>query len=326
MKRIVILGLMLLKIVIAGIITAAFAAVEEPTYAERLGWDAGERVLIVHADDAGMSLATNLATIETLEDGVVNSVSVMMPTPWVSHWRDYMDENPDVDMGLHLTLTSEWAPYRWRPVAGTLPGLLDPDGYMWSGVGDVLVHASPDEVEQEIRAQIELARRMDLSITHLDSHMGTLFEPEFIERYVEVGIKEQIPVLMPGPTEAERRGFEWVDQARAMAERVWKSGLPVIDYIHTDSYGWKTTDKVDHYVEAIRNLEPGITQMIVHPTKPDTVVDVITGGREHLYGDYHALVDPRVKETLEEEDIILTTWRELMERRREAGVEENTGR
>jgi len=306
-----------LTIAIAGMMMAALAVAEEPTYAERLGWDAEDRVLIMHADDAGMSLATNRATIETLEDGVVNSVSVMMPTPWVTHWRDYVEQNPEVDTGLHLTLTSEWGPYRWRPVAGPLPGLLDPDGYMWSSVSDVVEHATPDEVEQEIRAQIELARRMDLPITHLDSHMGTLFEPEFIERYIEVGIEEQIPILMPGPAEAERRGVEWVDLARAMAERVWEGGLPVIDYIHTDSYDWKTVDKVDHYIEAIRDLEPGITQMIVHPTKPDPVVDVITDGREHLYGDYHALIDPRVKEALEEEDIILTTWRELMERRRE---------
>ncbi|MFP4173249.1 MAG: polysaccharide deacetylase family protein [Candidatus Hydrogenedentota bacterium] len=306
-----------LTIAITGIMMAAIAGAEEPTYAERLGWEAEDRVLIMHADDAGMSLSTNLATIETLEDGVVNSVSVMMPTPWVSHWRDYVKENPDVDTGLHLTLTSEWRPYRWRPVAGSLPGLLDPEGYMWSNTGGVAAHATPDEVEQEIRAQIELARRMDLPITHLDSHMGTLFEPAFIERYVEVGIEEQIPILMPGPAEAERRGVEWADQARAVAQRVWDSGLPVIDYIHTESYGWKTVDKVDLYIEAIRNLEPGITQMIAHPTKPDPVVDVITDGREHLHGDYHALIDPRVEEALEEEGIILTTWRELMQRRQQ---------
>ena len=305
-------------VVAVAVLTAFGAAADEPTYAERLGWGPEDRVAIIHSDDIGMSLATNLATIETLEAGTVTSVSVMMPTPWVTHWRDtYVEDNPDVDMGLHLTLTSEWGPYRWRPVANPdeVPGLIDEEGYMWPGVSDVVENATPDEVETEIRAQIDLARRMGLPITHLDSHMGTLFEPEFVERYVQVGIDEGIPMLMASPAEAERRGLEWIDEARAIADMVWDAGLPVIDAIHTDSYDWKTTDKVDLYVETIRNLEPGITEIIVHPTKPDPVIDVVTGGRDHLYGDYFALISDEVKQAIEEEGVILTTWKELHERR-----------
>jgi hypothetical protein len=113
-----------------------------------------------------------------------------------------------------------------------------------------------------------------------------------------------------------------VELLRAMAERVWTAGLPVIDYVHTDSYDWKTTEKIPQYSEAIRNLKPGITEMIVHCTKPDEVIDVITGKREHLYGDYYAMISPELKRVIEEEGIILTTWRELKERRRQIGQKE----
>ncbi len=306
-------------VVLGVLFAAAFgsAAEETQTYAERLGWGAEDRVLMIHSDDIGMSHATNQATIESLEKGIVTSISVMMPTPWVSEWRAYMEENPDVCMGLHLTHTNEWDPYRWGPVAGRdeVPGLVDPHGYMWPSVGDVVENATPDEVETEIRAQIELARRMDLPISHLDSHMGTLYDPKFIERFVEVGIDEQIPVMFPSPEAAVARGLDWAEAAQLLADRLWEAGLPIIDEIHTDSYNWKTTDKVDEFVDAIRNLEPGVTVMIVHPTKPNPVIDVITDGREHLYGDYYALISDEVKQAIEDEDIILTTWKELHERR-----------
>ncbi len=300
---------------------AADAADEEEAsnYAERLGWGADDRVLIIHSDDMGMSHASNQATIELIEKGIVTSASAMMPAPWVSEWREYVDGNPGVCTGLHLTLTSEWDPYRWGPVAGrkAVPGLVDPDGYMWSNVKLVVENATPDEVEKEIRAQIELARRMGLSITHLDSHMGTLYQPEFIERFVKAGIDEQIPIMFPSPREAEKRDLEAVEMVQNLGELLWNAELPIIDYIHTDSYNWKTTDKVDLYVEAIRNLEPGITVMIVHPTKPNPVIDIITNSREHLYGDYYALLSDEVKQAIEEKNIILTTWKELHERRRQ---------
>jgi len=296
------------------------------TYAEKLGWDEGDRVLIIHSDDAGMSLANNEGTAEALDYGLVTSVSVMMPCSWVPDWAEYMKENPDTDMGLHLTLTSEYDGYRWGPVAGkpAVPGLADHQGCLWDNVQQVVDNATPDEVEREIRAQIDRAETMGLPITHLDSHMGTLFRPEFIGRYIKVGIEKQIPVLMVGPGGAPSEDAAGRREALAQAaQTVWDGGLPVIDYIHGDSYDWKTTDideKVAHYVDAIENLRPGITEMIIHCTKPNDVIGVINGNRDFLYGDYYAMIDPRVKEAIEREGIILTTWRELKERRDKVGA------
>ncbi len=291
----------------------AVPALAEPTYGERLGWKADDRIVIIHCDDVGMSYANNEGAREALAYGLVTSVSVMMPCPWVPGWLAYTKEHPDVDSGLHLTLTSEYDHYRWTPLAGEnqVPGLTDIMGCLHDGVKDVEEKATPDEFELEIRAQIDRARTMGLPVTHMDSHMGTCFRPKFVERYVKVAIEEQIPILM-----APRAG--------EFAKKTWEGGLPVLDHIHTDSYNWKTTnidEKVGLYVDAIRNLKPGITYMIIHCTKPDGMIGIINGNRDFLYGDYQAMIDPRTKKAVEEEGIILTTWKELKARRDKVGKE-----
>jgi predicted glycoside hydrolase/deacetylase ChbG (UPF0249 family) len=276
------------------------------SYGERLGWGPEERIAIFHVDDAGMSHASNRGTIEALEFGIATSCSVMMPCGWVPGFAEYLQEHPETDAGLHLTFTSEWDAYRWGPVAGkpAVPGLVDSMGCMWDGVQEVIDNGSPEEVETEIRAQIDRALTMGIQPTHLDSHMGTLFEsPEFVQRYVKVGLEKGIPILWVA-------GF-----SEEIEARLWEGGLPIIDHVHTDSYGWKTTEKSDDYIDAIKNLKPGITEIIMHCTKPDDVIPVITGNRDHLYGDLNAMIDPKVKTAIEEEGIILTTWRELKARR-----------
>ncbi len=301
MKKILSVQLVLLLAI------ASFADTSSKTYGERLGWSPTDRILIIHSDDMGMSHASNAGTIEALEYGLVTSVSMMMPCPWVAEFADYVKKNPNTDIGLHLTLTSEYDFYRWMPVAGksVVPGLADQQGCLWDNNRLVSEHASADEVETEIRAQIDRAVTMGIQPTHMDSHMGTIFDnPEYAERYVKVGLEMGIPVLMVA-------GFP-------ISEKVWEGGLPVIDHIHGESYDWKTTEKVPYYTEAIRNLKPGITEMIIHCTKPNDVIPIINGGRDHLYGDYTAMISPEVKKAIEEEKIILTTWRELKERRDKA--------
>ena len=305
-------------IVLTLVYVMAFSSEAEKTYAERLGWGPEDRVLIIHCDDGGMSHASNMGAIEALEYGLVTSVSAMMPCSWVSEFAEYVKKHPATDVGIHLTFTSEWYGYRWGPVAGkpAVPGLADEQGCLWDNVGLVVKNATPDEIETEIRAQIDRAETMGLPITHLDSHMGTLFfNPAFFERYVTVGIEKQIPILIASPKGLERELGPRAKLLGDMVERVWKAGLPVIDFIHTASYDWKTTEKIPRYIEAIRNLKPGITEMIIHCTKPDDVIGVITNKRDHLYGDYYAMISPDVKKVIEEEGVILTTWRELKERR-----------
>lgn len=313
MKRLIIAAALLVSV-------CGMARAQDETYAEKLGWPKGSRVLMIHADDAGMSHASNLGVIETLEAGVVTSISIMMPCSWVPEIVAYLKEHPEVDAGLHLTMTSEWTPYRWGPVAGrgAVPGLVDAQGYMPDGVREVVQNATPDEVEQEIRAQIALAERMGIEITHIDSHMGALYStPEIFERYAKVAVEKQLPLLVAGGhgTKVKEGDAEAFAQLQPFIQQLWDAGLPVLDDIDTSSYSWKDSDNKPEYIDLIRNLKPGVTWVNCHPTKPGEEGEEITEGRELLFADYRAMIDPEVMEVIKEEGIILTTWRELKQRR-----------
>jgi hypothetical protein len=334
----------------------------EPTYAERLGWKAGERVVIIHVDDAAMSHESNVGALRSVREGVASSISVMIPCPWVPEFVAELKKTPTLDAGLHLTLTAEWDVYCWGPLTGkpASPGLVDPRGCLWRDVASVVQHASPDEVEAEIRAQIARARQLGFEPTHLDSHMGTLFAtPELLERYIEVGVDERIPIMYPGGHRTALRAQymaeqgsvpERFTQAGDVGSRIWAAGLPVLDDLHNTSYGWRPDAgtktlahpaaeeaahaaarggteasreawremKVERYSQALRELTPGLTMIILHATETSPTVPFITDSGPTRQGDLDARVDPRLRRVIEEENIILTTWREVMERRRKA--------
>jgi predicted glycoside hydrolase/deacetylase ChbG (UPF0249 family) len=273
-----------------------------------------------HCDDAGMSHASNLGAIESLEKGVVTSVSIMMPCPWVPEIVNYVKQHPDVDAGLHLTMNSEWSLYRWGPVAGkpAVPGLCDPDGYLWHPVQETATHATPDEVEREIRAQIQKAEAMGLRPTHIDTHMGALAaKPEFMERYLKVGIEKHIPVLAIGG----HRSYARVENPAAMRQvderikKVWDAGLPVLDDLHTASYDWKEGPKSARFIEMLNKLKPGVTMVIVHCSRPTEDFPLITSSSNLRFEDLKAMTDPEVRKTINDRGIKLTTWRELRQRR-----------
>ena len=301
-----------------------FAAVaEDMTYAERLGWPKGAKVVMFHSDDLGMSYETNVGTLESIKKGVVTSVSTMMPTPWVPHWQKILEENPEIDNGLHLTMTSEWDNYRWGPVAGkpAVPGLADQEGCLWDNVPLVIENASPDEIEREIRAQIDRAETMGMPITHLDSHMGTLFaHPEYFKRYVKVGIEKDIPVLIASPDGHLMNKFEsaaaGVLKELNLHEEAWAAGLPVLDDVTGQSYGWKTfEEKKKQFVDILENLQPGVTELIVHCTLVGSHFEHISSSGDTRQADFDVCLDEDIKRIIKEEGIILTTWRELKERR-----------
>ncbi len=310
------------------------------TYAERLGWNAGDRVVILHVDDAGMSLQSNRGALGSIQQGVANSMSVMMPCPWVPELVEHLKADPSLDAGLHLTLTSEWKSYCWGPLVGKeeAPGLVDDRGCMWRSVADVVRNASPAEVEAEVRAQLARARSLGFEPTHLDSHMGTLFAtPEFMGAYIKVGVQEQIPVMFPGGhntmlrqqyRDEGRENDPALAQTTEVGKQVWAGGLPVLDDLHNVSYGWRTKGepgtrddwremKVERYSAALRALEPGVTMVIMHSTETGPDFRYISTSGLTRQGDHDAMMDSRLRKVIEEEGLILATWRELMERRRE---------
>ena len=312
---------------------------EAQTYAEKLGFPAGTRAVILHVDDAGMSHDSNVGAFRSILEGAANSMSVMMPCPWVPELVRGLEENPGIDAGLHLTLTAEWDDYRWGPLVGreAAPGLVDPEGALWSSVAEVIANATPDEVEAEVREQIHRARTMGFEPTHLDSHMGTLFATmDFLERYIAVGIDEGIPLMFPGghnevlEAQYEAQGRDTppgLGRATELGQRIWDGGLPVLDDLHNLSYGWvpesgaDATDeelveyKVERYIQGLRDLRPGVTMIIMHSTDPSETFKYISTSGPSRKGDMLAMLDPRIQQTIEEEGLVLTTFRELKERR-----------
>lgn len=318
-----------------GVAIIANTGQAQETYAEKLGFPKGSKVIIMHVDDVGMSWDSNQGAVEALEKGVATSLSIMMPCPWVPDFMHYLKDHPDVDAGLHLTLTSEWPGYRWGPLSGkpAVPGLVDKEGAMWKSVPEVVTNAKADEVENEIRAQVERSRTMGWEPTHMDSHMGTLFAtPEYMTRYIKVGIELKIPVMFPGGHNAmlastgtiPAEGMNGLRQAGTM---LWNGGLPVLDDLHTLSYGWyagtgsMAKDELrkfatEHYIKSIKDLKPGLTMVITHCTAPSEIFKhTISDAVQIRQGDLLAMTDPAFRKFLQDEKIILTTWREVMKRR-----------
>lgn len=303
------------------------------SYAELLGFPKDAKVLILHVDDVGMSYDSNYGAIESIENGVANSLSMMMPCGWIPGFQKYLKKHPDIDAGLHLTLTSEWDDYRWGPLAGksAVPGLVDDQGALWPSVRATATHATADEIEMEIRAQLDRSRTMGWEPTHLDSHMGTLFaRQDYLERYLKVGMEEGIPVMFPGGHNTmilETAGSTGLtlDITTAIGKQLWAAGLPVLDDLHNISYDWKGEEsmsdkelqayKTKKYIESFEQLKPGVTMVIMHCTWPTEVFPEISTSGLTRKGDMLAMTDPALRAYIENNNIILTTWRELKKRR-----------
>ncbi|MBD80543.1 MAG: hypothetical protein CL840_16630 [Crocinitomicaceae bacterium] len=325
------------------------------TFAERLGYPADKKVIILHIDDAGMSYDSNEGAFEALTTGVSNSASVMMPCPWVPDFLARIKDQPNLDVGLHITLNSEWKGYRWGPVAGksAVPSLVDPDGYLWASTGEAVQNGNPAEVALEVAAQLEKARAMGFNPTHIDAHMGTIFAREdFIAEYIKLGMMNHIPVMFPCGhntyfknflreqmkfklmaqgkyTEGMELPLPMTDQQSAeMGEQLWGAGLPAIDDLHNQSYDWvfpegmEMTDqnvmefRREKYKEIVTGCKNGITMIIMHCTKPTDAFHSIS--EESYYvrkGDYLVMLDPDFRAFLESEGVIFTTWKELADRR-----------
>lgn len=321
---------------LAGALSVASARAQPETYAEKLGFPKGRKVVIFHVDDAGMSYESNVGATQALDKGIASSVSVMMPCGWVPQFMDYVKTHSNADAGVHLTLTSEWDTYRWSPIVGRdkAPGLYDGQGAFWHSVAEVVQHASPDEVEAEIRAQLARYRGFGVQPTHMDSHMGTLFQPKFLLRYVKVATDEKIPILFPGGhasliIKANNVPAAQQQLARQIGKQLWDAGLPVLDDLDGTSYGWNlpagtpATDenlrayKTGKYIELLKTAQPGLTYVIMHCTAPTPTFDQITGSGPTRKGDLLAMLDPALRTFVEREGILVTTWRELMERRKQ---------
>jgi len=290
------------------------------TLAERLGYPPGSKLLIVHADDVGMCHAVNDATIDAMGKGIVTSGSVMVPCPWFPEIAGRARQNPDLDLGIHITLTSEWRYYRWRPVSpiDKVPGLIDEEGFMWRSVEDVVRHATPEEVEMEIRAQVERALEFGMNPTHIDTHMGTIYaSPEFFEAYCRVAREFGLPAMIVSPQSQLARSMAGENPALApIFERMRRAaeGMPILDELVTGFRSAELGPRREEFKSLIESLRPGVTQVIVHLGLNRPELRAIAGSWRKRYHDYLITSDPEMREFVEEQGVVLIGWREIKER------------
>jgi predicted glycoside hydrolase/deacetylase ChbG (UPF0249 family) len=280
-----------------------------PTIAERLGHPRNAKLLIVHADDLGMAHSVNAATMKGFESGLITSGSVMIPCPWLPEIASYARANPDRDLGLHLTLTSEWTTYRWGPLLPNerVASLLDKDGYLYLTESEAASHAQAREVEQEIRAQIERAHAVGLRPTHLDSHMGTLYQNKALfEVLLRVAREQKLPV---------RVAKDWFTRIDFLSSLLSPDDV-MIDRVVDIEPSVAAKDWPKFYTETVRNLQPGVTEIVVHLAYDDAEMRAITfnhpdWGAAWRQRDFEFFTSEQFRKLLRENEIKLVTWREL---------------
>ena len=288
------------------LLAAAPLSAQTKTVAERLGYPADAKLLILHADDLGMAHSENAASFAALDKGAINSGSVMMPTPWVTEVVRYMKANPDADIGVHLTFTSEWTTYRWGGLAprDQVPSLYDPDGTFPKFTHTFAERARVDEVEKEMRAQIDHAYALGMKPTHLDSHMTALFtNPELFRTYVKVARSYELPFTFYGAQTPEIRASLTENDILPSAVIMAEEAKPRDEWLR-------------FYVDAVRTLKPGLSEILVHLGYDDAELRAVTAGYD-VYDakwrqmDYDVMTSPELELALKDNGVVLVTWREI---------------
>ncbi len=296
-------------LVIAVLLTVSstvLAQIPAAAIIQRLGYAPDSRLLIIHSDDLGMSHSVDTATFEALQKGWISSASIMVPCPWFSEAAEFARQHPRVDLGLHLTLTSEWKSYRWGPSSTQpLPTLLDSHHYLPHTTA-VVKAADPVDIDRELRAQAEKARAAGVNFTHLDSHMGALFEtPELYRVYQQIAHDYGVPnLLAKAGSPHGRHRLELAVDTLVISKDLQMRPL-------RSRKQWRKT-----YEHMLQQLKPGgVYQLIVHLGIDDAELEAIAGhaswGAQWRQADYDLVRDPEFRRFLRQQKFIIVSWKDL---------------
>lgn len=281
----------------------------------------GEKLLIIHADDFGMCHSVNVATIEAIRDGVISSLSMMIPCPWILEAVQLLKEEDRLrfDHGIHLTMTSEWKVYKWGPTLprDTVSSLTDGLGYFWSNVRDFYLHARVDEFKKEAWSQVERAKAYGLYPSHLDTHMGTAYMTgDFLRAYIEVAYAHGIMPMLVKPTEENMRlaremGLRIGDVYKSIVENV---STPMLDRLILGLKGRTLDERLRSFKKIASGLRKGtLSMLIVHLGLDKEELRAIIGEDywERVL-DYMVVMSREAKEIIERYNVRLVGWRDLL--------------
>ncbi len=300
----------LLLVLTSLLITLSISSQGNKNLAELLGYPKDSKLLIIHADDMGLAHSVNTACIRAFDNKGITSGSIMVPCPWAPEIAAYVKDHPGLDVGIHLTMTSEWDLYKWGGITPSdqIPSLLDKNNYFYPSVEELGKVAKGVEAEKELKAQVDKAIALGVQPTHLDTHMGSvLANPELIKIYLTLSELYHLPVLFP------RAYLTWFspDVAKSMESKIF-----LLDNLFMLEPKMITGKWIDAYKKAIEAMKPGLNEMIVHLALDNDEMQAISKGHDD-YGsawrqhDLDLVSSPEFKELLKTNHIILIGWRQI---------------
>jgi predicted glycoside hydrolase/deacetylase ChbG (UPF0249 family) len=292
------------------LVPARLLAQQQKNTAELLGYPADVKLLIIHADDLGLSHSTNMAVIKAFENKAVTSGSVMVPCPWFPEIAAYVKDHPGLDVGIHFTLNAEWKFYKWNGVSPSseIPSLIAKDGYFNSSLQPLIFGAKPEQVEKELRAQIDKAIANGIKPTHIDSHMGSMFvTPALVRVALKVAGEYKIPLFIP-MNEAKKSAPFLIKEIPSELITVDNFQMLPGEAVKGD---WKAM-----YTDFIKALTPGLNEIVVHLSYDNEEMQGIAKDHED-YGsawrqkDLDLVMSESFKKLLKDNHIQLVTWRQV---------------
>jgi predicted glycoside hydrolase/deacetylase ChbG (UPF0249 family) len=283
---------------------------------KKLGFSDTDKVVIIHTDDIGMCHASVQAFKDLWEFGTITSGAVMVPCPWFPATAQMCRENPEMDMGVHATLNAEWENYRWGPVStrDQLSGLMDADGYFHQWQPAVYQNAKPEAVAIEVKMQIELALAAGIDVTHVDSHMGSIMSPLFIQSYIQSAATRLLPNMLPrvNATGIEMMGIgaEELQSYAPIMQQLESQGIPMLDGIfampleHAD-------DHIGVAKKILSELPVGISHFILHPSIDTPELRAICPDWRARVANYNALMSDELKGFIKNSDFKLIGYRQI---------------
>jgi chitin disaccharide deacetylase len=276
-----------------------------PALLERLGYPANSRLLIIHADDFGMMHSVDTATMEAFENHWITSASIMVPCPWFPEVARWAKEHPEADLGVHVTLNSDWTGYRWPPVSSQPAGsnLVDAEGYMPSRATYVTAHAKISDVELEPRAQIDKAKAAGIRVTHIDAHMATsVMDKELLDLFLSTARAYGVPARI-GRT-FYLYGLQ-LDPGTIVLESTvsMKPGVPKSEWMAA-------------YKKMLQPLGPGVHQLVVHLAHDDEEMRGATAdhkdwGAEWRQSDFDVVRSAEFQQYIKDQGFVLISWKDL---------------
>ena len=283
---------------------------------KKLGFSNTDRLVILHTDDIGMCQASLAAFIDLWENEAISSAAIMLPCPWAKPAAEYCRTHPGVDMGVHATITAEWGGYRWSALSTRelASGLLDKDGFLWQTSQETQANATPEAVATELQVQVRKALDWGVDVTHIDSHMGTVIHPKFIQAYIQAARQVRVPVILPRG-DAGMFHFMGMDDKTvaafsALIAQLEEQGLPLVD-----GMAMLPLDQPEGQLEVARKmlseLPAGVTHFLFHPSIDTPELRAIAPDWPSRVANYHTFMNPQLKKFIKDQGIQVIGYHHL---------------